>query len=32
MNTGDLQNITHDEQDAFVNLRDEFMEGASKFG
>jgi hypothetical protein len=40
MNTCDEQNITtcdepkitHDKQDAFVNLRKEFMEGASEFG
>ena len=32
MNTCDVPNITHDEQDAFVDLRDEFMEGASEFG
>ena len=32
MNTCDVPNITHDEQDAFVDLRDELMEGASEFG
>jgi len=32
MKTCDVPNITHAEQNAFVNLRDEFMEGASKFG
>ena len=30
--TCDEPNITHDEQDTFINLREEFMEGASKFG
>ena len=27
----DEPNITHDKQDAFVNLHEEFMEGASEF-
>jgi len=30
--TCDEPNITHDKQDAFVNLHEDFMEGASEFG